>query len=222
MRTKRILKVLCIFFILLFIYPFNGKYVLAENTESKKIILVDPGHGGIDSGAKSKSGTLEKDINLQISLKLGEKLKEEGYEVVFTREDDSEISRKKAKDLKARCDMKQDKKCDAFISIHQNTFPQESCFGAQVWYADNDSSRNFAELAQNSLKENINDGNKRVAKPAKDQYKILRDSYSGPSILVECGFLSNNKEEKMLKTDEHQNDIVDAIVKAVNEYFSEK
>lgn len=220
MRTKTILKVLCIFFILFFICPFSSRYVLAEEGESKKIILVDPGHGGIDSGAKSKNGTIEKDINLQISLKLREKLQKEGYEVYLTREDDSEISRKKAKDLKSRCDMKTEHNCDAFISIHQNIFPQENCFGSQVWYADNDSSRKFAELVQNSLKENIDNGNKRVAKPAKNQYKILRDGYSGPSILVECGFLSNNKEEKMLQTDEHQNAIAESIVKAVNDYFS--
>ena len=96
--------------------------VMAEEV-SKGIVLIDAGHGGIDGGAQSKNGTIEKDINLQISKRLKEKLEKEGYKVYMTREEDKELSPKKVKDLEARCKMKIETKCDVFISIHQNKFP---------------------------------------------------------------------------------------------------
>ena len=107
-----------------------------------------------------------------------------------------------------------------FISIHENMFPQAKCFGAQVWYASNEKSQNLANTVQDSIKETVNDGNKRVAKPAGEAYLILRDKYEGASILVECGFLSNGDEEARLKTDEHQQLLVDGIVKGIEQYFN--
>ncbi|NFO88547.1 N-acetylmuramoyl-L-alanine amidase CwlD [Clostridium botulinum] len=215
MNMKRALSIFCIIFLILGI-PTR---VLAEENKSKHVIVIDPGHGGIDGGAKSKNGTVEKDINLSISLKLKNQLEELGYNVYLTREDDSELDKKKVNDLNARCNMKKDKNCEVFISIHQNMFPQPKCFGAQVWYSNNEKSKLLADNIQNSLKSNIDDGNKRVAKAAKDQYRILRDGYDGACVLVECGFLSNNKEEENLKSDEHQEKIVKSILDAVNSYF---
>ncbi|NFG42226.1 N-acetylmuramoyl-L-alanine amidase CwlD [Clostridium botulinum] len=215
MNMKRALSIFCIIFLILGI-PTR---VLAEENKSKHVIVIDPGHGGIDGGAKSKNGTVEKDINLSISLKLKDQLEELGYNVYLTREDDSELDKKKVNDLNARCNMKKDKNCEVFISIHQNMFPQPKCFGAQVWYSNNEKSKLLADNIQNSLKSNIDDGNKRVAKAAKDQYRILRDGYDGACVLVECGFLSNNKEEENLKSDEHQEKIAKSILDAVNSYF---
>ncbi|AIY82173.1 N-acetylmuramoyl-L-alanine amidase CwlD [Clostridium botulinum] len=215
MNMKRALSIFCIIFLILGI-PTR---VLAEENKSKHVIVIDPGHGGIDGGAKSKNGTVEKDINLSISLKLKNQLEELGYNVYLTREDDSELDKKKVNDLNARCNMKKDKNCEVFISIHQNMFPQPKCFGAQVWYSNNEKSKLLADNIQNSLKSNIDDGNKRVAKAAKDQYRILRDGYDGACVLVECGFLSNNKEEENLKSDEHQEKIAKSILDAVNSYF---
>lgn len=217
----KIKKVLAIFFIFCLIF---GMPIRANSDENKtqNIILIDPGHGGIDGGAKSKNGTIEKNINLLISTKLKKSLEDAGYIVYMTREEDSQLSSKKAKDLNARCQMKTDTKCDVFISIHQNMFPQANCFGAQVWYASNDASKLLAEGIQSSLKETVDDNNKRVAKAAKEQYKILRDGYEGASILVECGFLSNYEEEQRLKTDEHQDKIVKGITNGINKYFESK
>ncbi|NFT06441.1 MULTISPECIES: N-acetylmuramoyl-L-alanine amidase CwlD [Clostridium] len=215
MNMKRVLSIFCIIFLILGI-PTR---VLAEENKSKHVIVIDPGHGGIDGGAKSKKGTVEKDINLSISLKLKDQLEELGYNVYLTREDDSELDKKKVNDLNARCNMKKDKNCEVFISIHQNMFPQPKCFGAQVWYSNNEKSKLLADNIQNSLKSDIDDGNKRVAKAAKDQYRILRDGYDGACVLVECGFLSNNKEEENLKSDEHQEKIAKSISDAVNSYF---
>lgn len=218
MKIKNILMLLCICCII-FGVPIGVSCVEAE---SKSIILIDPGHGGIDGGAKSKSGTIEKDINLEISRKLRKELEEQGYLVHMTREDDIQLNTKKAKDLSERCQMKKDTKCDVFISIHQNMFPQANCFGAQVWYSSNDNSKVLAENIQSSLKETIEDKNKRIAKAAKEQYKILRDGYEGACVLVECGFLSNYEEEQKLKSDEHQNKIVKGIVSGIDSYFQSK
>ena len=194
--------------------------VMAEEI-SKGIVLIDAGHGGIDGGAQSKNGTIEKDINLQISKRLKEKLEKEGYKVYMTREEDKELSPKKVKDLEARCKMKIETKCDVFISIHQNKFNSEKCFGAQVWYASNEKSMKLAKYVQDSLKERVKDNNKRLEKPAKEQYKILMDKYDGACLIVECGFLSNNEEEQRLKSESHQNQIVDGITIGINKYFDE-
>ena len=194
--------------------------VMAEEI-SKGIVLIDAGHGGIDGGAQSKNGTIEKDINLQISKRLKEKLEKEGYKVYMTREEDKELSPKKVKDLEARCKMKIETKCDIFISIHQNKFNSEKCFGAQVWYASNEKSMKLAKYVQGSLKEVVKDNNKRLEKAAKEQYKILRDKYDGACLIVECGFLSNNEEEQRLKSESHQNQIVEGITIGINKYFDE-
>lgn len=188
---------------------------------SKGIVLIDAGHGGIDGGAQSKNGTIEKDINLQISKRLKERLEKEGYKVYMTREEDKELSPKKVKDLEARCKMKIETKCDVFISIHQNKFNSEKCFGAQVWYASNEKSMKLAKYVQDSLKEGVKDNNKRLEKAAKEQYKILRDKYDGACLIVECGFLSNNEEEQRLKSESHQNQIVEGITIGINKYFDE-
>lgn len=205
-----------------YLVPVNASMI-----EDKKIILIDPGHGGIDGGAKSKTGTIEKDINLQISLKLKESLEDKGYTVYMTREGDeglyekgNSIKEKKREDLQKRVSMKTETNCDIFVSIHQNMFPQAKCFGAQVWFASNENSYSLATTVQNSIKETVNDNNKRVAKPAAEAYLILRDKYEGASILVECGFLSNPEEEQRLKSDEHQDLLVEGITKGIEKYFA--
>ena len=198
---------------------FASKKNKKDKNQCKGIILIDPGHGGIDGGAKSSNGTIEKDINLQISNRLKEKLEKEVYKVYLTREEDKELSTRKVEDLDSRCKMKEEVNCDIFISIHQNKFTNSRCYGAQVWYADNEKSTKLGELIQTGLKEKVQDGNTRLAKNAKNQYRILRDGYDGASVIVECGFISNPAEEERLKTEEHQNQIVDGIIEGINNYF---
>ena len=219
---KVIVAIITCILIITYIMPVN---VFAFDN-SDKVILIDPGHGGIDGGAKSKAGTIEKDINLQISLKLRDNLEEKGYKVYMTRDEDKgfyqkgkTIKEKKREDLNRRVEMKKETECDIFISIHQNMFPQSKCYGAQVWYASNEKSYNLATIVQEAIKESVKDNNKRVAKPAADAYLILRDKYEGASILVECGFLSNPNEESRLKSDKHQNLIVEGISNGIDKYF---
>lgn len=223
-------KFLVCIFIIMFLLSLGviESKASVDEEEGKKVILIDPGHGGIDGGAKSQRGTIEKDINLQIALKLKDNLVDKGYTVFMTRETDeglyqkgSTIREKKRDDLKRRTEMKKETNCDIFISIHQNMFAQSKCFGAQVWFAANDKSSILANTLQDTLKETIKDNNKRVAKPAGDAYLILRDNYEGASVLVECGFLSNPEEESRLKSEEHQNLIVEGISLGIDRYFNE-
>ena len=223
-NAKKIVYILSLILICNFIVPIK---VNASNKEGK-VILIDPGHGGFDGGASSKNGTVEKDINLAISLKLKSDLESEGYTVKLTREIDEglyekgqTIKEKKREDLNNRRSMKKDISCDVFISIHQNMFPQAKCFGAQTWYSTNEKSQKLANSIQNALKETIGDGNKRVSKPAADAYFILRDEYDCAAILLECGFLSNPEEEQRLKNEEHQNLMVNGIKLGLERYFAE-
>lgn len=190
-----------------------------QDNEAKRVILIDPGHGGSDGGAKSKNGTLEKEINLQLSLKLKKKLDEKGYKVFLTRDSDTSLDAKKKEDLSLRCKKKEEVKSDVFISIHQNKFGQESCCGSQVWYASNDKSKLLADKVQNSIKENLQKKNERVPKDAKKAFKILRDGNKEANIILECGFLSNYKDEKNMKDEAYQDKLVESIVVGIDEYF---
>ncbi len=222
----KIFKNICIALMLLLvgIMPIEANAIQLELKESTKDykILIDPGHGDWDGGAKTKNGTIEKDINLQISLKLRDALKKEGFNVYMTREDDTSLSNKKKDDLQLRCEKKKETKCDMFISIHQNMFTSGNCKGTQVWYSSNEMSKRLADGIQDAVKETLQPANHRVAKDAKKSYKILRDGYEGANVIVECGFLSNSDDEKSLKDDSYQSKLVDSIVKGINKYIEEK
>ncbi len=225
-RKKLVILIICFLAIISAVqFQFSG--VKAFTTDAKdKTILIDAGHGGIDGGAVSKSGTVEKDINLSISLKLKDILSKQGYKVIMTREEDKglytnegKIRKKKIEDLNNRLKMKNESKCDMFISIHLNMFPEGKYYGAQVWYGSNSNSEKLAKVLQDNFKNNINDGNKRVEKPAGQSYKVLLGDNPIPQVIVECGFLSNYNEEQMLKSEQYQLKIADIIAKSVEEYY---
>lgn len=203
---------------------FPPIYTKADN--SKKLILVDPGHGGIDGGAVAKDGTLEKDINLIIAKKVRDLLAKEGYKVLMSREEDKSlcseggtIRKKKLEDLDNRQKLIKSSKCDMFISIHLNAFPQHQYYGAQVWYASNKKSEALGVMMQNNLREDLDVNNKRKAKDAKDSFIIMRNPPDIPAIIIECGFLSNEAEAQKLKTDSYQQQIAQSIVRTVKMYF---
>lgn len=194
---------------------------------SGKTILIDAGHGGFDSGA-SVGDLLEKDLNLSVALKLRVFLKEQGATVVMTRESDistADESRAngtsaKVSDLKRRREMIEECKADAFVSIHMNKFPQQQYRGAQVFYAENsDESRMLGEYIQNSLLKTMNDGNMRAAKKSNGSIYILKNA-AVPSVIVECGFLSNSEESKLLQNNDYQHKIAFAICMGIFDFFS--
>lgn len=193
--------------------------------DEKRIILIDPGHGGFDGGASSKGGTQEKDLNLQISLKLKSGLEAQGYKVIMTRDKDEALydagtkkGHKKESDLTNRNKLKKSSGCDMFISIHMNWFPQSKYYGAQIWYAKDDNSKKLADILQTNLKTDLDPDNAREEKLS-TQYKILKGNDSIPSVIVECGFISNYEEEQKLKNETYQKKLADSIVKSVKNYY---
>lgn len=200
---------------------------IGDNDTIKKIILIDPGHGGYDGGADGKTGIKEKDINLSISIKLRDKLMVEGYRVVMTRDKDEALlgldgkkyGTKKAEDLANRCKIKNEANPDLFISIHQNYFPEGQYYGSQVWYSKYKDSKILAHIVQENLRLDLDKNNKRVEKPAGDNYKMLRNNDTMPSVLVECGFLSNNNEELKLKDEKYQDALADSMAKSIKKFF---
>ncbi|HII4515238.1 N-acetylmuramoyl-L-alanine amidase CwlD [Clostridium perfringens] len=221
---KKIMKIVSIMMISFLVLNISLLKVNAE--ENNKVIVIDPGHGGIDGGAKSENGVIEKDINLSISLKTKAALESKGYKVIMTRSEDvglytegKKVREKKIEDLGNRVKIKKDNKCDAFISIHQNMFPQKNCKGAQVWSANNEPSQKLGRIIQQKFKEEVDQNNKREAKVAKKEYKILNDGYEGASVIVECGFLSNPEECELLGKEDYQNKIANTLTNAIDEYF---
>lgn len=233
-NAKLSIVILVVFLGLASIFYANAKYtIIADNHKidrqnENKIILIDPGHGGIDGGAVSQTGTMEKDINLKISLKLRERLVKDGYKIIMTREEDKglytdegKIRKKKIEDLNNRCQIKKDTQCDMFISIHLNMFQESKYYGAQVWYSRNKDSQRLAKIIQDNLKKDLDINNNRQAKPALDSYKVLRCNDDMPGVLVECGFLSNPAEEQKLKSEEYQNKIAESIENSIKFYYNQ-
>lgn len=208
----------------------KGLFVVARVSE-KDVLLIDPGHGGFDGGAESFSGIPEKDINLNIALKLRDIAIKDGWQVVMTREEDvslegdtkGSIRSRKTADITARRQLIRDTEPELTVSIHLNSFKEDrSVRGAQVFYPEIISedennpalkSKVIAETVQKSLVETLNDGTDRKAME-KSGVGILRDCLT-PIILVECGFLSNNDDLYLLKNDEYQYKFANAVYSGI-------
>lgn len=197
---------------------------MVANEDPKQVIIVDPGHGGIDPGKVGVNNALEKDINLSISFKLKTYLEEAGYEVILTRTDDNglyslgDTNRKRA-DMKKRVDLINETNPALTISVHQNSFQQASSKGAQVFYHEKSTeARKLAELIQEQLKLVLNNGNKRLAK-SNNSYYMLKNT-TCPIVIVECGFLSNPEEADLLLNEDYQNKIAYAMTEGVKEFLT--
>ena len=178
-------------------------------TERLHRIVIDPGHGGEDGGAISCTGKSESGYNLQIALRLNDLLQLLGYDTVMIRTTDTSvytsgqtISQKKVSDLKQRVRIVDRTYNALLLSIHQNTFPEEKYSGAQVFYGNAPGSEALAKALQEQLVKSLNPGSSRKAKQGKGIY--LLDKTSAPGVLVECGFLSNRREEEMLRSPDYQ------------------
>ncbi|HHY91410.1 MAG TPA: N-acetylmuramoyl-L-alanine amidase CwlD [Clostridiales bacterium] len=193
-----------------------------------KVIVIDPGHGGVDGGAVGKSGTVESHINLSIAQELRKLLEESGAYVIMTRESDvglyteeGTIRKKKNEDLRNRKKIQEESYADIFVSIHLNSFQQSRYFGAQTFYPlDCEESRLLAESIQKELIRVLKNGNNRIAKP-KNDILLLKDCKI-PTVLVECGFLSNPREEKLLQKPSYQKKIAWSIYIGILNYFQQQ
>ncbi len=190
----------------------------AEGALAGRVILVDAGHGGRDGGARARdSGTWEKEINLQTALALRDALEEAGARVILTRDADRQYSDNKREDLTARLGLARENGAEMVISIHMNEYRSRRESGPQVFYrAGQEESRLLAGALQSSLIRALAPKKERAAMAG--DYFIL--SLDVPSVLVECGFLSNPEEEKLLLTASYRRKIAEAIRDGVIEYFS--
>lgn len=200
-----------------------------ENKIKKIKILVDPGHGGVDPGTTGDLNVSEAPINLDISLKLMKFLEGSGFEVEMTRYDDNGLYTEKSKtirdkkneDLTNRVEVINSSDSDLAISIHLNSFPQKQYYGAHVFYKKNcEKSKIAATILQDNLKEILDKNNNRVPQVKRD-IRIM-DNSTIPIILVECGFLSNNDEEKKLLSAEYQEKIAWATYIGIMKYFNDQ
>ncbi len=215
---------LCLVFILTFSVTlslgFVSQHTVSNVINSRNMIIVDAGHGGEDGGTQSSAGVLEKDINLDISMKLGTLLRLIGYSVVYTRTedklyygDDAVTQRqKKVSDIHYRMKLTEIYHDALFLSIHQNYFTENKYCGAQVFYsAYNPESKVLAEKLQTSIRNLIQPDNDRQVKATSTDIYLLYHTKL-PAVMVECGFLSNTGEALLLNDKEYQKKICLAIV----------
>jgi len=200
--------------------------ILSTGSKDKITVVVDAGHGGRDPGKVGVNNALEKDINLSIALKLKNNLEQNDINVIMVREDDSGLysesdSNKKMADLKKRIELINGSGAVLAISIHQNSFTQESSRGAQVfYYSGSTEGKKFAEIMQNQIKKSLEDGNKRVAKSNDNYYMLLKTEC--PIVIVECGYLSNYKESALLIEYSYQEKLAWAIWLGLITYINQK
>lgn len=198
---------------------------VSAGSVADKIIVIDPGHGGFDAGA-SANGVQEKEANLAVALYLKQLVEQGGGKAVLTREEDVSTapedrdgkSAKKA-DLLARKKLPEESGANVFVSIHMNKFPQSQYKGAQVFYGNQpEESMYLGEKMQAALIEVLADGNTRKAKKTDGNIFILQDTIV-PSVIVECGFLSNPQEAKLLKQEGYQKKLAEAIYTGLIRFF---
>ena len=194
---------------------------------NRSCIVLDAGHGGIDGGALSCTGVPESQINLQIAQRLNDLLPFLGYKTLMLRTTDTSlhtqgntIGEQKISDLKHRVTVVNDCSPTLLISVHQNTFSDHRYSGAQVFYCADPDSKALAQLLQNSFIDTINPGSNRKPKQAKGIY--LMEHIQCPGILVECGFLTNENEEALLRDDIYQKKLSAVIAATVSSWQSLK
>ena len=218
-------------FYLLVVIVFLGIAVMGSNTVTtmhqqqsvsrRHRIVIDAGHGGIDGGATSCTGVLESHLNLEIALRLEDMFHLLGYETVMIRRTDESIytegntiAAQKVSDLKERVRIASETPDAILISIHQNTFGDGKYHGAQVFYTDDEFSQKMARTVQQNMISILNPDSRRKCKPAKGIY--LMDNIKCPGILIECGFLTNTKEEASLRSADYQRKMCGVIAATVS------
>lgn len=227
-NLRKSLIILSLILLICGLYHYYGPCTKFVNNllphRNNDTIVIDPGHGGYDPGKVGVDGTLEKDLNLSIALLLKKYLEDNNYKVIMTRTDDTalcspDVSHKKTNDLNNRIKIIDSSQPFFTISIHQNSFPDSSVHGAQVFYygtSSGSTSKEFAEVIQSNLVNTLDPNNHRIAKANTDYY-LLRNTTS-PIIIVECGFISCPSESAQLKSPDYQDKVAKSIYLGIKEY----
>ena len=189
-------------------------------------IVVDAGHGGIDGGVSGRvTGVKESDLNLSVSLLLKEELTDMGFEVVLTRKTEAGLYGTTAKgfkkrDMQKRKEIIEESKPSMVISVHQNFYPSKSTRGGQVFYsAQSEGSKLLAERVQERLNALYAEEGVRERKITAGEFFML-DCYPCPSVIVECGFLSNAEDEALLSSAVWQKKLAQTIANGALSYFA--
>lgn len=195
------------------------KYVNSDKVEKKEYtVVLDAGHGSSDSGKVGINGVLEKDINLSISKETKKYLEKKGIRVIMTRDKDESLAEgekgnRKVQDMKARVKRINDTKPDLAVSIHQNSYHEESIHGAQVFYYEHsESGEKDARILQEALLA-VDPDNTRQVKANTTYYLLKRTEV--PILIIECGFLSNQEEAEKLASEDYQKEIAKAIANGI-------
>ena len=190
-----------------------------------RVVVVDPGHGGIDPGAKGSGGSVEKEITLAVARRLADFLQQSGAKVILTRDTDtmlydsdtSGLLAKKRQDLSRRVDMANENNADVFVSIHVNSFKADSRqHGAQTFsQPGSEESKELSKSIQAEISRLLKNTTR---KPKEVDYFTGRKSKM-PSVIVEIGFISNPEEEKLLLDPEYQTKMAFSVYAGVVKYF---
>lgn len=236
MKKGRIIRAgLCAGALLLAAVLVSGYGGLAERVQSvmaSDVLLLDPGHGGMDGGAESSRGVPEKAINLEIAMEVKRLAEDAGWRVVMTRESDGGLYRedggtirsKKMQDLKARRELIQKTDPELAVSIHLNSFKEDpDVKGMQVFYPGSGGeeallkkSKKLAEVMRASVEKQLPEQRDRPPLAKSDVF--LFKEVTCPIALIECGFLSNPREAELLQTGEYQQKIAYGIFEGVTAF----
>jgi N-acetylmuramoyl-L-alanine amidase len=226
-KKRWLISALIVGLLMFFLISLTHITIGVFNSRNLCTIVIDPGHGGIDGGAvSSDSSILESHVNLEIALKLKKLFEESGCRVIMTRQKDvglysegeTSIRSKKMEDLVNRNNIMNHERVDYSIMLHLNSFPDSSIYGAQCFYPRNcPKSQLLAEKIQESFLQGIDDGNHRKSK-VKDDILLLKNPKS-PRVLIECGFLSNPREAKLLAEQSYQRLLANCIYKGFFEFL---
>ncbi|MCM1180584.1 MAG: N-acetylmuramoyl-L-alanine amidase [Clostridium sp.] len=221
-KKYRILSCILLFVAAAFSLYRNYGYRVVCSVKNKTVIVIDVGHGGSDPGKVSAEGIREKDVNLQIAQYLKDYLIAQDYTVYMTRDTDTglydeNVSNKKTSDLNNRIQFFQEKNAAYVVSIHQNSYPDTVQHGAQTFYfTGSKEGEAFAASIQNALLA-IDETNTRKEKSSSSYY-LLKNSHV-PSVIVECGFLSNPEETARLTDSNYQKRLAFAISQGIASYI---
>ena len=215
-----------------FLYVFNKSVAFAENTtpvdtvpSRNYTVVIDAGHGGSDPGSIGyKTKVHEADLNLKMTYMLKSKLEGAGINVVLTRKGDDALiqgsgKKWKREDMEARKEIIKNIRPNMVISLHQNAYTNHSLRGAQVFYdKTSDISKKIADFIQEQFKEHLD---RSIKATSPGDYFMLKCT-TAPSVIVECGFLSNEEDEKLLLNEDYQEKIVDCIYKGIVNFLQIK
>ena len=222
LKKYRIIFILIFLVFILLLFILSGVSFASATPKNSHTIVIDAGHGGVDGGSEGYSGSQESELNLEYAKKLKQYCEDYGFKVVLTRKDSNGLytqsaPNKKKDDMQKRQQIIESANPDIVVSIHMNSFQQSYTRGAQVFYnKDCEASKVLADCIQKQFVQNLVKARKSTQ--AGDYY--ILNCTNVPSVICECGFVSNPEEEKLLMSDEYKNQVCYSILCGIFSYFT--